>query len=162
MAGSEMAPLARTGGLGDVLGTLPAELLALGHEVSVVLPYYRSIRENRSLKIKNTGTQLSAGGSYKIIARAATGNAGLVAGPVPASVTVGGNGAANAASLQITGGELYLNVAPNLPGTGTNLTFSVTGDQLNLNTAQRDGPANRSQPVQPGTNSTQLPAGSGR
>ncbi|MEI8343172.1 MAG: glycogen synthase GlgA [Verrucomicrobiota bacterium] len=59
MASSEMAPLARTGGLGDVLGTLPAELQALGHEVSVVLPYYRSIRENRSLKIKNTGTQLS-------------------------------------------------------------------------------------------------------
>jgi hypothetical protein len=32
----------------------------------------------------------------------------------------------------------------------------------NTNTAQRDGPANRSQPVQLGTNSTQLPAGSGR
>jgi hypothetical protein len=32
----------------------------------------------------------------------------------------------------------------------------------NINTAQRDGPANRSQPVQPGANSTQLPAGSGR
>ena len=83
-------------------------------------------------KVRNTGTQLSAGGSYKIIARAATGNAGLVAGPVPASVTVGGNGAANAASLQIIGGELYLTVAASLPGTRTNLTFSVTGDQLNL------------------------------
>jgi starch synthase len=58
MAGSEMTPLARTGGLGDVLGALPAELQALGHEVSVILPHYRSIRENRSLKIKNTGLQL--------------------------------------------------------------------------------------------------------
>ena len=59
MVGSEMAPLARTGDLGDVLGTLPAELQERGHEVSVVLPFYRPIRENRSLKIKNTGTQLS-------------------------------------------------------------------------------------------------------
>ena len=83
-------------------------------------------------KVKNTGTQLSAGGRYKIIARAATGNVGLVAGPVPASVTVGGNGAANAAALQITGGELYLNVAPNLPDTGTNILFSVSGNQFNL------------------------------
>ena len=59
MVGSEMAPLARTGGLGDVLGTLPAELQERGHEVSVVLPFYRPIRENRALKIKSTGKQLS-------------------------------------------------------------------------------------------------------
>ncbi len=47
-------------------------------------------------------------------------------------MTVGGNGAAAAASLQITGGELYLNVGPILPATGTNITVSVTGHQLNL------------------------------
>ncbi len=59
MASSEMAPLARTGGLGDVLEALPAELDKRGHEVSVVLPFYRSIRENRALKIKNTGVQMT-------------------------------------------------------------------------------------------------------
>lgn len=59
MACSELAPLARTGGLGDVLCALPAELQELGHEVSIVIPYYRCIRENRSLKVKKSGIQLS-------------------------------------------------------------------------------------------------------
>lgn len=59
MAGSEMAPLARTGGLGDVLEALPAELERRGHEVSVVLPFYRAIRENPALKIKSTGVEMT-------------------------------------------------------------------------------------------------------
>ena len=59
MASSEMAPLARSGGLGDVLEVLPAALRKLGHEVSVVIPCYRGIRENRSLKIKNTGVKMT-------------------------------------------------------------------------------------------------------
>ena len=59
MACTEMAPLARTGGLGDVLEALPAELQKRGHEVSVVLPLYRSIRENPALKIHNTGVELT-------------------------------------------------------------------------------------------------------
>ncbi len=42
---SEMEPLARTGGLGDVLEALPAALAARGHEVSVVLPCYRGLAE---------------------------------------------------------------------------------------------------------------------
>jgi starch synthase len=50
-----MAPLARTGGLADVLEALPAELQHRGHEVSVILPYYRNIRENKSLHIEPTG-----------------------------------------------------------------------------------------------------------
>ena len=45
LAASEMAPLARTGGLGDVLESLPGALAAAGHEVSVVLPCYRGLRE---------------------------------------------------------------------------------------------------------------------
>jgi len=83
-------------------------------------------------KVKNTGTQLAAGSSYKVIAKATTGNVGLVTGTVPSSVPVGGNGAAGTASLSIMGGELYLNVASSLPGTGTNITFSLTGNQLDL------------------------------
>jgi len=55
MAASEMAPLARTGGLADVLEALPAELQRRGHEVSVILPYYRAIRENTGLKVEPTG-----------------------------------------------------------------------------------------------------------
>jgi starch synthase len=55
MAASEMAPLARTGGLADVLEALPAELQRAGHEVSVILPYYRSIRENKAIRAEPTG-----------------------------------------------------------------------------------------------------------
>ena len=41
IATSEAEPFARTGGLGDVCGSLPKALAALGHEVSVILPAYR-------------------------------------------------------------------------------------------------------------------------
>ena len=59
MASTEMAPLARTGGLGDVVEALPGELQHRGHEVTVVLPLYRSIRENPALEIKSTGVELT-------------------------------------------------------------------------------------------------------
>ena len=59
MAASEMAPLARTGGLADVLESLPAELQRRGHEVSVILPYYRSIRENKALRVEPTGVMMT-------------------------------------------------------------------------------------------------------
>lgn len=59
MTASEMAPLARTGGLGDVLEGLPAELQKRGHEVSVILPYYRTIRENQALRIEPTGVGMT-------------------------------------------------------------------------------------------------------
>ena len=81
--------------------------------------------------VNNTGSTLATG-SYKLISKAATGNLGLVTGTAPAAVTVAGNGAAGSASLQITNGQLNLVVSPSLPGTGTNLLFSVSGNQLNL------------------------------
>jgi starch synthase len=59
MASTEMAPLARTGGLGDVVEALPAELQRRGEEVSVILPYYRSIRENKSLRVEPTGVMMT-------------------------------------------------------------------------------------------------------
>ncbi|HVB38342.1 MAG TPA: glycogen/starch synthase, partial [Vicinamibacterales bacterium] len=40
MISSEMSPFARTGGLGEVLGSLPPALGRLGLEVTVVLPHY--------------------------------------------------------------------------------------------------------------------------
>jgi starch synthase len=47
MATSEFAPLASTGVLGETVRTLAIELKRLGHEVSVAMPLYRSIREGR-------------------------------------------------------------------------------------------------------------------
>lgn len=43
MVTSEAAPFAKTGGLADVLGALPAALAAQGHEVAVILPRYRCV-----------------------------------------------------------------------------------------------------------------------
>lgn len=40
---SEMTPLASTGGLADVIGSLPRELKLLGHDVRVIIPCYRTL-----------------------------------------------------------------------------------------------------------------------
>lgn len=40
---SECVPFVKTGGLADVIGALPAELVRLGHSVSVYLPLFRSV-----------------------------------------------------------------------------------------------------------------------
>ncbi len=45
LASSELAPLAKTGGLADVSAALGAELHRSGHELKVVLPRYSSIDE---------------------------------------------------------------------------------------------------------------------
>ena len=42
---SEVAPFAKTGGLADVAGALPKALRAIGHDVRVVLPAYRTIED---------------------------------------------------------------------------------------------------------------------
>ncbi|MDO4553147.1 MAG: glycogen/starch synthase, partial [Bacillota bacterium] len=42
---SEAAPFAKSGGLGDVIGSLPGELRKQGVEAEVILPLYRSIKQ---------------------------------------------------------------------------------------------------------------------
>lgn len=42
---AEVSPVAKTGGLGDVCGSLPKELERLGHDVTVFMPYYRQARQ---------------------------------------------------------------------------------------------------------------------
>lgn len=43
-AASECVPFAKTGGLADVVGALPPELVRLGHQVTVYLPLYKATR----------------------------------------------------------------------------------------------------------------------
>ena len=42
-AASEAVPYAKTGGLADVAGTLPKELIKLGADVRLIMPKYKSI-----------------------------------------------------------------------------------------------------------------------
>ena len=51
MVSSEAAPLAKTGGLADVVGALPAALQALGDQVAVVIPRYASIDLTRARRV---------------------------------------------------------------------------------------------------------------
>lgn len=44
---SEVAPLAKTGGLADVSGALPRQLNALGHDVRIFMPLYSGIDRNK-------------------------------------------------------------------------------------------------------------------
>ncbi|MBI4651317.1 glycogen synthase, partial [Candidatus Desantisbacteria bacterium] len=46
-AASEVAPLAKTGGLADVAGELPHALKNMGCDVRIVLPFYGSISKNK-------------------------------------------------------------------------------------------------------------------
>lgn len=50
---SEAAPYIKSGGLGDVMEALPAQLARMeGNQVVLILPYYKKIRENPDLQIK--------------------------------------------------------------------------------------------------------------
>ncbi len=49
---SEVAPFSKTGGLGDVARSLPKAISRLGHEVIIVTPLYRQIKENKDHKLE--------------------------------------------------------------------------------------------------------------
>ncbi|WP_321394537.1 glycogen synthase GlgA [uncultured Desulfuromusa sp.] len=60
---SEATPFAKTGGLADVVGSLPRALRQRGHDVQVVIPYYREtaqvkipqVKSNKSIEITLQG-----------------------------------------------------------------------------------------------------------
>jgi starch synthase len=63
---SEVAPLAKTGGLADVAGSLPAALVELGHDVTVFLPAYGVIdREVYPLTTESNDLEFSLGRGKK-------------------------------------------------------------------------------------------------
>ncbi|HET7640425.1 MAG TPA: glycogen/starch synthase, partial [Ktedonobacteraceae bacterium] len=63
MVATEAVPFAKEGGVADVIGSLPKELAALGHDVRIFLPRYGSIDPNR-WALRHTGVvrTLSIGG----------------------------------------------------------------------------------------------------
>ena len=48
----EAAPYAASGGLGDVMGSLPTEVKKLGHEVAVILPLYAQVSDVHRAKME--------------------------------------------------------------------------------------------------------------
>jgi starch synthase len=51
MAASECVPFSKTGGLADVVGSLPPALVKLGHKVTVFLPRYKNTRLENPSKV---------------------------------------------------------------------------------------------------------------
>ncbi|MDQ6963962.1 MAG: glycogen synthase GlgA [Mariprofundales bacterium] len=56
---SEAAPLAKTGGLADVVGALPHALAELGHQVEVMIPFYRRSVVQAGVEVHQTDRVIS-------------------------------------------------------------------------------------------------------
>ncbi len=59
LCSSEMASLAKVGGLADVTDSLPKALKAMGESVWVFLPLYKQIREEKGQELRDTGAEIS-------------------------------------------------------------------------------------------------------
>ncbi len=64
MVSSEAAPYAKTGGLADVAGALPAALQRLGHEVTTLIPRYAALQTTPSRRVWDALPVWLAGISY--------------------------------------------------------------------------------------------------
>lgn len=53
IVGAECAPFAKTGGLADVIGTLPRDLIDLGLDARVILPYHKIIKSKYGDQIRH-------------------------------------------------------------------------------------------------------------
>ena len=53
---SEAAPFVKSGGLGDVVGSLPKALRELGADVRIVIPKFRSIKSNNYIDVEFLGS----------------------------------------------------------------------------------------------------------
>lgn len=64
MASPEVAPIAKTGGLGDALGALPRALECLGLRLSLIMPAYRSVLQG-GYALTNTKIRFSVPISHR-------------------------------------------------------------------------------------------------
>lgn len=69
---SEAVPFAKTGGLGDVVGALTRHLAAAGHEVDLILPYYRVIAateraDDRRPAVRFAPSELGTAGEGRLV-----------------------------------------------------------------------------------------------
>jgi starch synthase len=74
MVASEATPYATTGGLADVLGSLPREVAALGHEVAVLIPRYGKARLTPSQPVWENLTVRLGPSIYTVAIHRATGS----------------------------------------------------------------------------------------
>ncbi|HEV3415667.1 MAG TPA: glycogen/starch synthase, partial [Pirellulales bacterium] len=58
LAASEAVPFAKTGGLADVCGALPAALAKLGHQAALIMPAYRQVLEG-GYALERLGVELA-------------------------------------------------------------------------------------------------------
>jgi starch synthase len=92
MAASEMTPFAATGGLGDVLGSLPPALVERGAAVHVVLPAYRTIMQPDAHGPAVTSVQVPHRGGVREVGIRTTRHRGVAVSFVVADEYFGRNG----------------------------------------------------------------------